>query len=81
MIASGMDEMGKRLDISFVNMRHLDEKVELAVKKGRVLKKIKVAKIATVLAMARRGNAHMRLAAYAVAVQRVAEAVKLRGWI
>jgi len=34
-----------------------------------------------VLNMARRGDAHMRLAAYAVAVQRVAEAVRLRGWV
>ncbi len=46
-VASGMDEMGKRLDVPFVNMRHVDEKVELEVKGGRVLKKIKVAKIAT----------------------------------
>ncbi len=34
-----------------------------------------------VLAASRRHKAHMRLAAYAVAVQRVAEAVKLRGWV
>jgi len=34
-----------------------------------------------VLNMARRCDAQMRLAAYAVAVRRVAEAVKLRGWI
>ncbi len=46
-VASGMDELGKRLDVPFVNMRHVDEKVELEVKGGRVLKKIKVAKIAT----------------------------------
>jgi len=46
-VASGMDELGKRLDVPFVNMRHVDKKVELAVKGGRVLKKIKVAKIAT----------------------------------
>lgn len=46
-VASGMDAMGKRLDVPFVNMRHVDEKVELEVKGGRVLKKIKVAKIAT----------------------------------
>lgn len=34
-----------------------------------------------VLAASRRHKAHMRLAAYAVAVQRVAEAVRLRGWV
>jgi len=34
-----------------------------------------------VLAAARRHKVHMRLAAYAVAVQRVAEAVRLRGWV
>ena len=34
-----------------------------------------------VLATSRRHKAHMRLAAYAVAVQRVAEAVRLRGWV
>ena len=46
-IASGMEEMGKRLDVPFLNMRHVDEKVELDIKGSRVLKKIKVAKIAT----------------------------------
>jgi glutamate dehydrogenase (NAD(P)+) len=34
-----------------------------------------------VLAASRRHKVHMRLAAYAVAVQRVAEAVRLRGWV
>ncbi|MBM4032732.1 MAG: Glu/Leu/Phe/Val dehydrogenase [Planctomycetes bacterium] len=34
-----------------------------------------------VLSASRRHKAHMRLAAYAVAVQRVAEAVRLRGWV
>ena len=34
-----------------------------------------------VLDASRKHNAHMRLAAYAVAVQRVAEAVRLRGWV
>jgi len=34
-----------------------------------------------VLTTSKRHNAHMRLAAYAVAVQRVAEAVRLRGWV
>jgi len=34
-----------------------------------------------VLAASRQHKAHMRLAAYAVAVQRVAEAVRLRGWV
>jgi uncharacterized protein (DUF362 family) len=46
-LASGMDELGKRLDVPFVNMRHVDEKVEVEVKNGRELKKIKIAKIAT----------------------------------
>ena len=46
-VASGMDELGRRLDVPFVNMRHVDEKVELEVKGGRVLKKIKVAKMVT----------------------------------
>lgn len=46
-VASGMEEMGKRLDVPFLNMRHVDEKVELDIKGSRVLKKIKVAKIAT----------------------------------
>ncbi len=46
-VVSGMDELGRRLNVPFVNMRHVDEKVELEVKGGRVLKKIKVAKIAT----------------------------------
>jgi len=34
-----------------------------------------------VLNMSRQRNVHMRLAAYLVSVQRVAEAVKLRGWV
>jgi len=34
-----------------------------------------------VLATSKRHSTHMRLAAYAVAVQRVAEAVRLRGWV
>ena len=34
-----------------------------------------------VLTASQQLNCHMRLAAYAVAVQRVAEAVKLRGWV
>ena len=46
-IASGMNELGERLDVPFINMRHVDEKIELEVTDGRVLKKIKVAKIAT----------------------------------
>jgi uncharacterized protein (DUF362 family) len=46
-VASGMDELGKRLDVPFINMRHVDEKVEVLVKDGRELKKIKIAKIAT----------------------------------
>jgi uncharacterized protein (DUF362 family) len=46
-IASGMNELGERLDVPFINMRHVDEKIELEVLNGRELKKIKVAKIAT----------------------------------
>ena len=46
-IASGMNEIGERLDVPFINMRHVDEKIELDVPDGRELKKIKVAKIAT----------------------------------
>lgn len=46
-VASGMNKLGERLDVPFINMRHADEKVELEVPGGRVLKKIKVAKIAT----------------------------------
>ena len=46
-IASGMSELGERLDVPFINMRHVDDKVELDVPDGRVLKKIKVAKIAS----------------------------------
>jgi uncharacterized protein (DUF362 family) len=45
-VASGMIEVGERLDVPFINMRHTD-KTELKVPNGRVLKKIKVAKIAT----------------------------------
>ena len=46
-VASGMNEVGERLDVPFINMRHVDEKVELEVPDGRELKKITVAKIAT----------------------------------
>lgn len=46
-LTSGMDELGKRLDVPFINMRHVDEKVEVKVNNGRELKKIKIAKIAT----------------------------------
>jgi len=46
-VASGMNELGERLYIPFINMRHVDEKVELDVPGGRELKKITVAKIAT----------------------------------
>ena len=46
-VTSGMNEVGERLDVPFINMRHVDEKIELDVPDGRVLKKIKVAKIAT----------------------------------
>jgi uncharacterized protein (DUF362 family) len=46
-VDSGMNEVGERLDVPFINMRHVDEQVELDVPGGRELKKIKVAKIAT----------------------------------
>lgn len=46
-VASGMKEMADRHGIEFINMRHVDQKIELPVTDGRVLKKIKVAKIAT----------------------------------
>ncbi|MCB2172102.1 DUF362 domain-containing protein [archaeon] len=46
-VASGMSELGERIDVPFINMRHVDEKIELKVPDGRELKKIKVAKIAT----------------------------------
>jgi uncharacterized protein (DUF362 family) len=46
-VASGMSKVGERLNVPFINMRHVDEKVELDVPDGRALKKIKVAKIAT----------------------------------
>ncbi len=46
-VASGMEEMGERLGVPFVNMRHEEAKVEVQVEGGRELKKIKVAKIAT----------------------------------
>ena len=46
-IASGMIEVGERLSVPFINMRHVEEKVELDVPDGRELKKITVAKIAT----------------------------------
>ena len=46
-VASGMNELGERLNVPFINMRHVDEKVELDVPDGRELKKITVAKIAT----------------------------------
>ena len=39
-VASGMDELGKRLDVPFINLRHVDEKVEVPVKNGRELKKM-----------------------------------------
>jgi uncharacterized protein (DUF362 family) len=46
-VASGMNEIGECLDVPFINMRHVDQKIELEVPEGRELKKIKVAKIAT----------------------------------
>jgi uncharacterized protein (DUF362 family) len=46
-VASGMNELGERLDVPFINMRHVGQKIELKVPDGRELKKIKVAKIAT----------------------------------
>ena len=46
-VASGMKEMLDRVGVEFVNMRHVDEKVELPVKHGKALTSIKVAKMAT----------------------------------
>ena len=46
-VASGMYEVGERLNVPFVNMRHVEEKVELDVSNGLELKKITIAKIAT----------------------------------
>jgi len=45
-IKTGMKEMLDRLGVEFVNMRHLEDKVELPVLDGKVLKSFKVAKIA-----------------------------------
>jgi len=46
-VASGMKEMLDRVGVPFVNMRHLDDKVELPVKNGKTLSTIKVARMAT----------------------------------
>lgn len=46
-VASGMKEMLDRVGVEFVNMRHVDDKVELPVKDGKALSSIKVAKMAT----------------------------------
>lgn len=46
-VASGMNEVGERLDVPFINMRHVKDKVELDVPEGRTLNNIKVARIAT----------------------------------
>lgn len=46
-VASGMKEMLDRVGVEFVNMRHLDNKVELPVKHGKALDSIKVARMAT----------------------------------
>ena len=45
-ITSGMNEVGAKLDVPFINMRHVEEKIELSVPDGMILNKIKVAKIA-----------------------------------
>ena len=46
-VASGMNEMGERLNVPFINMRYAEDQIDLYVPGGRELKKIKVAKIAT----------------------------------
>jgi len=46
-VKTGMKEMLDRVGVEFVNMRHLDESVELTVIDGKALKSFKVAKIAT----------------------------------
>lgn len=46
-VVSGMKEMLDRVGVPFVNMRHVEEKVELPVRGGKTLKGIKVAKMAT----------------------------------
>ncbi len=46
-VASGMKETLDRVGVEFVNMRHLDDRVELPVKNGKALSSIKVARMAT----------------------------------
>jgi uncharacterized protein (DUF362 family) len=46
-VASGMKEMLDRVGVEFVNMRHVEEKVELPVVNGKALNSIKVARMAT----------------------------------
>jgi uncharacterized protein (DUF362 family) len=46
-VASGMKKMLDRVEVPFVNMRHVEEKVELPVRGGKALNSIKVARIAT----------------------------------
>ncbi len=46
-VKTGMKEMLDRVGVEFVNMRHLDEKVELTVSSAKALKSFEVAKIAT----------------------------------
>jgi len=46
-VASGMKDMLDRVGVEFVNMRHVEDKVELPVKNGKALTSIKVARMAT----------------------------------
>jgi uncharacterized protein (DUF362 family) len=46
-VKTGMKDMLDRVGVEFVNMRHLEEKVELTVTDGKTLESFKVAKIAT----------------------------------
>ena len=46
-ITSGMNKIGEKLNVPFINMRHVEEKIELNVPDGMILKKIKIAKIVT----------------------------------
>ena len=46
-VASGMKDMLERVGVEFVNMRHVEDKVELPVKNGKALTSIKVARMAT----------------------------------
>jgi len=46
-VVSGMKEMLDRLGVPFINMRHVDEKVDLPIRGGKTLDSIKVAEMVT----------------------------------